>query len=156
MSQSLQHRSYVQQPKYQLSHANLPHTNLPDTQKRVVNVSVIKNKSKIRYQESYQFIEKLIRKSKTGYNWRLLNPKKLGYTLVSSWEQQSKSIKEIRSGSLLWGYQNPKDGFIYVGNKTQSWKLGRSHSYYNPTYGDSLSESLDILLKLPNPLQMDL
>ena len=157
MSKSLQHRSYVSQPKWQLSKANLPQPGKPCPENRTVNPVVVKNKSKPDYLDEFQFIKKLIRGSTIAYNWKLLKPKKLGYILVSSWVPQSKGRKEIeiRSGPLTWGYVNPKDSFIYVGSKTESWKLGKSQSYYNPSYGDYYSESFDILGKLNNPLRQD-
>lgn len=155
MSKSLQHRAYRTQPKYQLSKANLPHNQSKKNISRTAPITQPKPpKSKITYQEEFQFIKKLISKSKIGYNWKLLNPRKLGYILVSSWTPQSKGKDhlETRSGSLTWGYRNPKDGFIYVGNRTESWKLGKSQSYYHPSYGDYFSESFDVFTKLANPL----
>ena len=87
MSKSLQHRAYRDQPKWQLSMAYLPQKPIPKNIR--ANPSVIKTgktKSKIAYRDEYDFIKKLVSRSKLGYNWKIIKPKKLGYMLVSSWE----------------------------------------------------------------------
>ena len=101
----------------------------------------------------------MIKQAKTAYNWRLLKPKKLGYIMVEMWSNPTCSYGNRHSAEqstsekpLLWGFKDPNNGFIYVGNTQEIWKLGMSHSYFNPTYGTGKEEPLHYLTQLTMPL----
>lgn len=151
-SKSIQHKAYRTQPRYQISNANLPHPPPKEIVYNYSNVAIGKTKKqKLKYLNEYKYLNNLIRKSITGYNWKLLKPKKLGYILVSSW---SNDGKETRSGPCKWGYRDINTGFIYVGNASESWKLGTSHAYYNSSYASQdFSKVLTLLNSLDNPLE---
>lgn len=73
-SKSIQHRSYRTQPHYQVDCSkNLPQTKPKERRKGPSNVSLEKNKrGKIQFLEEFEYIQKMMKNPKTGYNWRIL------------------------------------------------------------------------------------
>ena len=86
---------------------------------------------KIKWNDNYKFVKKLVSSAQPLYNWRILKPKRLGYICINAW---SNDGKEFNSDRCTWGYQDPNNLFIYIGNNINSWKLGLSHKYYNSKY----------------------
>lgn len=99
----------------------------------------------------------MMQNPKTGYNWRILRPKKLGYVIVECWSNFThiRGVSKTTSEKpILWGFIHPNNGFIYLGNQTETWRLGLSHSYFNPKYFTGKEDPLALLDKLVMPLDL--
>ena len=113
-SVSQKHRTYTSQPHYQTAYSKcLPQTNPKERQDRPPNRSIGKKKKQtLQFIEEYQYIQKMIKQAKPAYNWRLLNPKKLGYIMVEMWSNPTCShgnrhsaTKSTSEKPLLWGFK---------------------------------------------------
>ena len=155
-STSIQHRMRRTQPQYQLSRANLPHEprymSTSDPKRiRKNKVAQKKRRVNIKFKKEFIYVNRIYRGSTVVYNWRLIKPKRLGYIIVNSWSNDGK--EEHNSNRCTWGYSDPNSGFIYVGNRTESYKLGLSSQYYNSKF--AYQKPIDIenlLIQLDNPL----
>ena len=107
-------------------------------------------RQKIVWNQDYKFAKGLISQAVPLYNWRIEKPKRLGYIRVNAW---SNDGKEFNSDRCIWGYKDPNSGFIYIGNREQSWKLGLSHKYYHHKYSYQTEEIImGFISQLDSPI----
>ena len=124
-----------------------------------------KKPTKLVFHKDFNYVKKSYKNGAILHNWKLENRKKLNSIVVITWInerlQKTNNKKKLMCRDnfvehmykITWGFLDENTNFIYVGNMTESFKLGMSHAYFNSKYRIQTSSDIhSVLEKLQNPL----